>query len=408
MNILYVFHYAGSPVHGMSYRPYYMAREWIRQGHNVTIVAASQSHLRSVQPSCPESMTTEILDGIRYLWLRTPPYQGNGLGRVKNMLAFVSRLWRLAPRLARELKPDLVIASSTYPLDIYPSRRIAKVAGARLVFEVHDLWTLSPMELGNMSKWHPFIMVMQQAENYAYRMADKVISMLPKAQEHMCLHGMAPHKFAHVPNGIDVSEWGGTAVPVPDTHNKALNQLKQQQRFIVGYAGAHGVANALDSLLDAALLLREVPVDLVLVGQGPEKERLQQKASDCNLTNVHFLPPVPKEAIPALLVSMDALYIGLQKQPLFRFGISPNKLMDYMMSGKPVVHAIEAGNDMVADSGCGISVEPESPNAIAAAIRQLQSLTAEERREMGQRGQDYVVCHHDYQVLAKNFLDNVA
>jgi glycosyltransferase involved in cell wall biosynthesis len=102
---------------------------------------------------------------------------------------------------------------------------------------------------------------------------------------------------------------------------------------------------------------------------------------------------------------MDALYIGLQRTSLFRFGISPNKLMDYMMAAKPVIQAIDAGNDMVADSGCGISLAPEDPRALADAIAQLAGLPAAERAAMGQRGREHVRRHHDYRVLAARFLD---
>ncbi|MYN21268.1 glycosyltransferase, partial [Rugamonas sp. FT107W] len=117
--------------------------------------------------------------------------------------------------LARADRPDLVIASSTYPADIWPARRIARLAGARLAFEVHDLWPLSPMLLGGMSRWHPFILLMQAAEDYAYRHADTVISLLPHAAAHMAARGMAPHKLHVVPNGVDPDEWQGRPAPLP-------------------------------------------------------------------------------------------------------------------------------------------------------------------------------------------------
>ena len=112
-----------------------------------------------------------------------------------------------------------------------------------------------------------------------------------------------------------------------------------------------------------------------------------------------------QQSLPSLLAVMDVCYIGLQRQPLFRFGVSPNKLMDYMMAGKPVIHAIEAGNDLVAESGCGISVPPEDPVAIAEAIKKLMSMSSAEREEMGGRGKEYVIANHDYKVLARKFLE---
>lgn len=405
MNILLINHYAGSIRHGMEYRPYYMARKWMEQGHEVTIVAASYSHLRSEAPRLNGGTAEETIDGVRYLWLRTPAYQGNGARRAVNMLSFVARLSAMAPMLAERFRPEAVIASSTYPLDIVPASRIAERCGARLVYEVHDLWPLSPIELGGISPGHPFMRLLQWAEDYAYRKADRVVSMLPKAAEHMMAHGMAPEKFAYVPNGVVAEEWSQRAV-LPETHERLLRTLKAEGSFLVGYAGSHGTANALEWLIRSVPLVDGLPVRFVLVGQGPEKERLQLLARRFGGDGVlHFLPPVPKSAVPELLRRMDALYIGFRRSPLYRFGVSPNKLMDYMMSGKPVINALEAGNDPIAESGGGLSIPPEHPEAVADAVRKLWSMSEAERRRMGERAKRYVLEKHDYRVLAGRFIE---
>src|SRR5262249_33797356 len=147
-------------------------------------------------PAMSGNPTEEVIEGVRYLWWNTPAYHGNGVGRVCNMLAFIGQLLKHSARLTGDRQWDAVIASSTYPLDILPAHRIARRCGARLVFEVHDLWPLTPIELGGMSPRHPFIMLLQWAENLAYRRADRVVSMLPNAAGYMEAHGMAAPKFA--------------------------------------------------------------------------------------------------------------------------------------------------------------------------------------------------------------------
>lgn len=407
MNILLINHYAGSTAHGMEYRPFYLAREWVRMGHQVTIVAASYSHLRAHQPAPDHIGSSEEIEGIRYLWLPTPSYNGNGAARARNIFTFVTRLYLTGKRLSRQYKPDVVVASSTYPLDSVPARHISRCANAKLVYEVHDLWPLSPVELGGMSPRHPFIRVMQWAENYACSHADKVVSMLPKAEGHLCEHGLRPGQFIYIPNGVDAQGWRSTqTTSLPEAFN-ILSEKSREGCFIIGYAGAHGVANALDSFVLSGTLLADTNVILVLVGQGPEKERLQRLASSQGITNVAFLPSVTREAVPNILAQMDGLFISLQRTPLFRFGISPNKLMDYMMAGKPIIQAIDAGNDHVAESGCGLTVAPEDPHAIADGIRRLMALSPAERKSMGQRGKEYVLAHHDYSVLAKRFLEAI-
>jgi glycosyltransferase involved in cell wall biosynthesis len=389
----------------MEFRTYYMAREWVRLGHKVTIVASARSHIRAKAPQLNgQDRMDEVIDGIHYTWFATPPYDGNGARRVVNMAAFVWRLFRESKALVRATQPDVVIASSTYPMDIWPARYIARQAKAKLLFEVHDLWPLSPMELGGMSKRHPFIMLVQAAEDHAYRHADAVVSMLPKVRQYMESRGMAPHKLHIVPNGIDPAEWTADGPPLGAPVTELLARLKAEGRAIVGYAGTHGVANAMEVLLDAAKMMPDERVAFVLVGGGPDKPALQARARELGLDNVWFVDPVKKEQIPALLGWFDIAYIGWHRQPLYRFGISPNKLMDYMMAGRPILHAVEAGNDPVAEAGCGLTVAPEDPAAVAAGVRALLALDDATRRDMGQRGRAFVLKNHTYAVLAERFL----
>ena len=406
MNILLINHYAGSKQLGMEYRPFYLAREWARLGHHVTIVAASFSHLRYQQPEVDQSVVEEMIEGVRYVWLKTPRYSSNDLQRTINVFWFTTQLLRYRDRIIGDYPPNAVVASSPHPLMIFPARHIASRYGARFIFEVRDLWPLTLIELKKMSKWHPFIWCLKYAERYAYRHCDRTVCTLPKAEPYMRAHGLKLGAFVHIPNGICLDDWSNAPRDLPKTYFNVLAQLKQRYRILIGYTGQHGVANSLDAFVEAAPLVAKENAALVLVGQGSEKERLQAKAARLGLDNVVFLPPVPKQAVPAVLESMDILFLGWYRQSLYRFGISPNKLMDYMMAAKPVIHAVEAGNDPVAEAQCGISCAPEDPQAIVDSVVELMTCrTAEERLAMGQRGKDYVVRHFCYTTLAQQFLD---
>lgn len=400
MNILLINHYAGSPAYGMEFRPYHMAKEWVKAGHKVLIIGGSHSHLRKQQP-VPGS---ETIDGIQYYWVKINSYKGNGIGRILSMGLFVSKLWCNYRKCVGAFKPDIVIASSTYPIDIYPARKIAKRYGAKLIYEVHDLWPLSPIELGGYSPKHPFIKVMQRAEDYCYMHVDGVVCMLPKAEEHMKEHGLADGKFFYVPNGIVLDDWQNP-MSLPLEHDSILSRLKNEGKYLVGFAGAHGIANSLYAVIDAVSQLKEQNVALVLVGTGQEKENLIKYANNKHFDNIYFLKPVNKLAIPSLLGRMDLLYIGLQKQSLFRFGISPNKMFDYMMAGKPIVQAIDAGNNLVDEANCGLYAEPENVEAIKGAILKIKDLSKEEQEKLGENGHAFVLKNHTYQVLSENFLN---
>ena len=389
----------------MEYRPFYLAREWGKLGCETTIVAASFSHLRTTCPKVQRNLTEELIENVPFIWLKTPSYQGNGLGRVFNIFAFTAQLFRYGNFLAQKCRPDVVITTSTYPLANIPAYWIAKTSGAKLVYEVRDLWPLTLVELEGMPRWHPFILLMQWAENFSYRKANRVTCTLPNAASHMIEHGMSAEKFGYIPNGVASDGWQENGSVLPKEHQNALSHLKAQGRFLLGYAGSHGISNALEFFIEAATLLQQQLVTFVFVGQGPEKSQLEQRASARNLSNVIFLPPIPKQNVPAFFGSVDACFLSWQRRPIYRFGISPNKLLDYMMAGKPVIHAAEAGNDLVVESQCGFSVRAEDPRAIAAAVEKLANLPPAERKAMGQRGRHYAQTHHDYGLLARQYLE---
>lgn len=398
MRILYIDHYFGSPSMGMEFRPYYFAREWQKSGHEVLCVAASFSHLRSNQP---EEVGVQIIDGLKYLILPTRSYQGNGLSRVFNMVEFIWGCFTKAKKTILDFKPDLVIAASTYTWDNWVAGYYAKKCGVEYVYELHDIWPLSPMELGGMSKWHPFIWLLQRAENFACKHADKVISVLPAADQHLIEHGMSPEKFVYVPNGVNPEEW--TVGHQSSSFAKSTkDKPATNHRFTVGYVGGHALSNALDTLIEAAARLPDVR--FVLVGKGAEKERLRKRVAVEKLGNVEFRDPVKKTDVPKVLQEFDCLYIGWTKSPLYRFGISPNKIYDYMMSGKPIIHAVEAANDPVKDAECGISCKPESVEELVDAIRTMKALPAGEASVKGMRGREYILKNNLLPDLARRFL----
>lgn len=405
VDIVFLAHFAGSPRHGMVYGHYYLAREWVRAGHRVTIVAASFAHTRFRQPEVGSGVTEEFIDGIRYLWVPTPHYLASDrIGRVRNILTFTFRTWwgRLPINRA-----DLVICSSHHPFAIHGARRFARRLAARLVFEVRDLWPLTLIELGGVTARHPFIRTMQWSEDYAYRHAEKVVSVLVAARDYMAEHGMEPSKFLFVPNGIDLDE-KTVAEPLPAEHLKILEGARAQGRFIIGYAGRVGLANALHTLIDAVALGRQTNVCAAILGEGSHIPDLRAQAENLDISDrVLFLDSVRKSQVNDFLARVDVAYIGLQSQPLFRFGVSPTKLNDYMLAAKPIIYAIDAPGDVVAESGAGISCRAEDPEALWAAIEALRELTADERFEMGRRGRQWLIANRDYRVLANQFLDGI-
>lgn len=405
MNILLINHYAGSPDMGMEFRPYYMAREWVKEGHRVFIIAGDYSHLRKNNPVVNRDFEKENIDGIHYIWIKTGVYEGNGAKRAVSMARFVSKLWIKADRIAKGLKPDVVVSSSTYPIDTYAAQKIAKKVHAGLIHEVHDMWPSTLTEIGGMSKYHPFVVIMQAGENSAYRKSDYVVSLAPCAEQYMLQHGLKKGRFVYITNGIVAEDWEHPE-PLPQLHTEILESFRQENKFIVGYFGGHALSNALDVLIDLAKSLQNnEQVVFVLVGNGAEKKKLQKRVQRENIDNVCFLPPVSKYSIPNLTQYFDSIYIGAMDSPLYRFGVAANKIFDSMMSGKPLLYAVNAPNNFAEKYCCGISVPPGDAEAIKNGLNRLMMLTKEEREEMGNNGKKAVLENFQYCVLAKKFMD---
>ncbi len=388
--------YAGSQIHGMELRHYYLAKEMIKQGHTVCIISGSYSHLFSVQPKITQRFTPEIIEGIQYVWVECPSYKSSvSIGRIWNMLVFAWRLYFFETNTLP--KPDAVLVSSPSLFPIHPVKRWTDRFHAKLFFEVRDIWPLTLQYLGGLKSWHPLIIFMQAFENFAYKNSDRVISLLPSAFIHMESKGMLSKKFFYLPNGIFL-EQALRKVSISDS-----TKMKLPNGFIVGYTGSIGVANAMDYLLEAASILRkETNIYFVIVGNGSEKDRLQTLAKD--LPNVTFMDPVPKDQLQDLLQFFSVCYLGWNDEPLYRFGISANKIFDYMYSGKPILHSSNTAMDPIIASGSGISVKAQSSTEIAEAILKFYSMSPESRNEMGEKGKSYVVSHHNYELLASNLI----
>lgn len=407
MNIILINHYAGSPNMGMEFRPYYFAREWIKHGHEVHIYGADYSHLRTNNPKAEKDFEEQIIDGIHYHWVKTRTYEGNGAKRAITMAQFISKMWLHSKKIVKEIKPDIIIASSTYPLDTYVGQKMRRLTKghAKLIHEVHDMWPATLTEIGGMSKKNPFVITMQIGENSAYKKSDYVVSLPPSAKAYMMEHGMKEDRFVHIANGVVLEDWENST-PIPEEYQEVLQNLKNDNKFIVGYFGGHALSNALMDLIKVAENVMELgmeQIQFVLVGKGVEKPKLQEYVRKNNVTNVTFLDPIVKSAIPQLVSYFDCVYIGSNSSPLYRFGVTANKIYDSMMAGKIMLYAIEAGNNYAEQFQCGITVIPGNIEDIVKGLKKIIHMSEEERNEMGKNGQKAVKEYFNYDVLSKEF-----
>lgn len=383
--------YAGSPYHGVEFRSYYIAKELVKLGDSVTIVSSSYSHVFKTLPT----KKREMIDGVEFLWVQTFNY-GNSHNklRILKWFLFMFKIFFLPFSLK---KPDVIIASPMAPFLVLPSWCLAKVYGAKFIYEVKDIWPLSLIELGGFSPSHPFIRFMGWFEKFALKKADVVVSNLQNYGEHIRKDVGLSRDFEWISNGVDLEE----LVDAQALPKNVLDQIPKD-KFIIGYTGTIGVANALESFCEAARLLEENEnIVFVIVGDGQEKQNLVYNYGD--VKNLLFIDSIAKKQVQSMLSLFDVCYIGLRRENLFKYGVSPNKLYDYMYSAKPILYAIESGKNIVDVAECGVSIESENSQEIVLAIEYLSKLNEKEREKMGENGKKYLLKYFTYDKLSQQY-----
>ena len=387
-------HYAVPPDLPGGARHHELARQLVQRGHEVVVFASAFHHFGRRAASTRLRAPIERINGVTWMWIPTRRYRGNDWRRVLGMCQYLLRSLRLGRRRVRvvcQASPDVVVGSSVHLLAVLAAYILARRHGARFVMEVRDLWPQTLVEMGALPRWHPVVGLLRVLEVFLYRRAERVVTVLPHASEYIGRY-ISAERVVWIPNGVDPLRFD----PTPRRSTIAGDTLR------VGYLGAHGTANALEDVLDAADVLRRsgASVSFEFIGDGPQKAALVARARSQGITNVAFLDPVPMGEVPAQLARMDVCVAALRDLPLYRHGVALNKLVDYMAAGRPIVFSGAPANDVVSEAGCGVTVPAGDPAALARAIRAVADMTPRQREALGERGRRYVEEHLSWERLA--------
>jgi glycosyltransferase involved in cell wall biosynthesis len=348
-----------------------------------------REYLRRKSASHREVIEEEI-DGVRFAWLWAAPYARNDFRRVRNWLSFSARVWRYGRRMDA---PDVIIGSSPHLFAALAAQRIAVARRRPFVLEVRDLWPESlAVRDGKQGLGYRALGALA---DFLYARATRIVVLAEGVRTYLAQRGHSQDRLALVPNGVDVT---------------AFVEGKTADTSVVSfiYAGAHGPANGLDTVLDAAALLRDsADARFVLMGDGPAKKALVERAREMKLDNVEFREPVSKTDIPSALAANSAGLMVLRDLPLFAFGVSPNKLFDYWAARLPVICNVPgevAG--LVEEARGGVVTRDSSAQALADAVRALMTMSAEDRAALGRQGRSWVERERGRPLLADR-LDKV-
>ncbi len=392
-------HYAGAPDEPSGTRHFDLARQLQARGHTVIIFAAGFSNITYSDERRRGRLLyrTQSVDGVRFVWLWTFPYRGNGWRRAVNMLSYVATLLAVQTRLPR---PDTVVGSTVHPFAAFGAWMVARLRRARFLFEIRDLWPQTLVDLGAMRDGSLGERLLRSMEAFLVGHASAVVTLLPGMRDYLAGRGLPTGHVVYIPNGVDVAAveplaLAGPGIPAPVARVKEIVGAKRGEgRFVIAYVGAYGRVNRLDVLVKAATIAEARSpgrISLVMVGDGAERERLAEMAVGGSAV---VGPAVPKRYVPSVLALVDAAVVHATATPVYRYGVSFNKLFDYMAAGLPVVFACESAYDPVAAVGAGVSVPPDDPEGIAEAFLRLADATDGDRARMGAAGRDYVRREH--------------
>jgi len=394
--------YSSTLTTGIGGRHYYFAQELVKQGYTVYLISSSFHHLMHSPLMLDQNIKQEKIEGINFIWLKTYPYKSaHDKKRVINWFVFGWKLLKLYKLISD--KPDVILYSSPSIVPFLSAEKLAKKFKCPLVWDVRDLWPLTLTELGGMSPKHPMIRFMQWIEDKACKESDFIISNWPYAIKYLRTRGASQDNFLWLPNGFSEKEFYDSD-PLPDE----VQNMLPKERFIIGYTGTFGEANALDILIKVAQKLKDFPdIAFVLVGNGKLRKWILNQLKCHNLSNVYLLDSIPKKQIPTMLKNFDVCYVGFKDSPLYRFGNSLNKLPEYLMSGKPIIYSINSPFTPVDDASAGITIPAEDVDSIVAAIIKLKSMEKKERDLLGENGKRYALAKHSYTKLTQKLAKTV-
>lgn len=398
MNIWIVNHYAMTPQLPGITRHFDFAKELVSRGHKVTVFASSFHHSKQEETKKypnNQKVLKEDIDGVQYIWFKTPGYSDNGIRRVLNMYTFASLFYKNAPSLFQKEMPDVIVGSSLHLFGTLAAFWFAKKQRMPFVLEIRDLWPQTLIDMG-MSKWHPFVLLQGWIEKYLYKHSKHIITLLPESHLYIEKFGVDPKMISYIPNGVDLERFKKA--------EKKRYLGFDETHFHVVYTGSIGKANNIETLIEAARKLKKYnEIKFMIAGDGPLRHSLEKRMKEYHLNNVQFLGSVPKNDIIDILKSADCLIFPLKDTPVFRFGISSNKLFDYMAAKKPIIFASNAINNPVKDSGGGITIPPEDSEALAEAVLEIFNMEGAKREMMSENAYNYVEKNHAIPVLVDTF-----
>ena len=372
-------------------RHFDLFKNFSKESYNIDVICGSFVHDRK-EAILNQGEKYRLInsEGIKYHILSGISYKSNVI-RMLSMIQFFFKVLFFSKKLKE--KPNIIYASSPHPFNGLAGMYLARKYKCPFILEIRDLWPETWVAMGATTKKSIIYKVFAYIEKVLYKNADKIVTLTANKDYYISL-GVDEKKVEIVSNGVDLEKYDSLL-----EEKSPINLL--ENKFNILYTGAHGTANCLEFLLEVAKLIKNDNIVFNFIGEGEKKEELIKKSEEYKLKNVNFYPPINKNLIPSTLKNGDAMILPVRDEPLYKYGISPNKMYEYFASSKPIIFSGNVANDMVKEANAGVSVEAENIEKIKEAVLSLYNMSEEERKILGKNGRKYVEENYDTRVLSK-------
>lgn len=388
--IWYISKYAACPKYSSAGRQFSYSKYFSKMGYDVSLIY-SRSSTNDRLKKFDGLYKKDIIENVKCIALNGPKIElGFNLKRIISWILFELNLFKFIIKSSK--KPDVAIVSSLSLLTVFNGLILKTFYGTKFIFEVRDIWPLTLLDIGGYSLKNPFIKFLDFVENLGYKNADIIVGTMPNLKKHVEKKICSDFVCKYMPTGFDneINNWEYQKWNFPEG------------KFIVGYAGSIGKANQVEDILYAAeMLQKQKRIFFVILGDGPSKKYLQVKYSF--LTNVKWFPRVDRKSVNSFLKSCDLLINPWKKKDIYRYGISPNKWLDYMYSGKPVIVSYSGYKNIINEAECGDFIEAENPSLLSEKIYEYSQLSKKELLKIGERGKKFLYKKLSYSVLAEEY-----
>lgn len=413
-------HYSSEPQYGGISRQYDFAVELGKRGYKVVVIASGFCHFTHSYICTENIKVNTIYSGVHYVYLKTTAYESNsGAQRARNMIDFMNKVLKFEPVIAQKYgRPDVVSGCSVHPLAWVAAYKIARKYKVRFVAEVRDFWPRVWVASGDKKRTDPMVLFFGEVQRWAFKHADRIIYSMYHGDKYICGElGVRKSKVYLIGQPMDCERFDSNSRNVdllPEEIRRFagmdISSDKASRPFLCSFAGYYMVYEGVYVMLEALKRLEEkgLPVKMVFVGSGAEKEGMKKYIEENQIHNALIYDRIPKESVPALLSHSDICMAHLEvkgHKEVYKYGVSKNKVNEYLYSGACTLYGFLYKDDEVAKSGGGMMFEPYNDIDLAEKIESIYWMPVEKRRQYGANGRNYIRQNRSVEVLADRLLE---